>query len=172
MTSRLKAIGFWGPVDPLVARPELGPDDPWVKFCAEGRNAEAMCGTPFLPDPRLVIATLGEASVDDRLLAYLDSGHVVGRHMGYSQCRCCGREVVGTCDLSDGEWVWPQGLSHYLREHGLPLPEPVLSTFQDREYQVPLSAPSPPVPDEAWEYDFSFWHDWTESVYARAGRSS
>ena len=53
MASGLKAIGFWGPVDPSISRPELGPRDPWVRFCAEARNAEAKSGDPFLaPDGR------------------------------------------------------------------------------------------------------------------------
>ncbi|WP_240644078.1 hypothetical protein [Antribacter gilvus] len=52
---------------------------------------------------------------------YLGGGHVVRACMGYSDCRFCGQRN-GTLELTDGSFVWPEGLRHYLVEHGVRLP--------------------------------------------------
>jgi hypothetical protein len=30
---------------------------------------------------------------------------------------------MGSFDLTDGLWLWPEGLAHYVEAHGLPLLE-------------------------------------------------
>jgi hypothetical protein len=61
---------------------------------------------------------------DDRdyVATYLTEGRVVRAFMGYSPCRFCGRDN-GDLELSDGTYLWPSGLAHYLTEHGLRLPD-------------------------------------------------
>jgi hypothetical protein len=41
--------------------------------------------------------------------------------MGYSECRLCGARN-GSLELTDGVYVWPDGLSHYVRQHSVRLP--------------------------------------------------
>ena len=41
---------------------------------------------------------------------------------GYSTCRICGIDN-GTKDLSDGKYMWPEGLVHYVKDHNLRLPK-------------------------------------------------
>jgi hypothetical protein len=53
---------------------------------------------------------------------YFSSGTRVRQYMGYSRCRFCG-ELNGSAELTDGTYVWPEGLAHYLREHGVRLPQ-------------------------------------------------
>lgn len=53
---------------------------------------------------------------------YLKRGMVAGRYMGPSKCRMCGRDN-GTLELTDGVYVWPEGLAHYLEHHGVRLPQ-------------------------------------------------
>ena len=36
--------------------------------------------------------------------------------MGYSPCRICGQQN-GALELSDGVFVWPDGLAHYVSDH-------------------------------------------------------
>lgn len=58
--------------------------------------------------------------------AYLRSGTVFERYSGVSYCRFhCGipNRALGTCDLFDGEWIWPSGLAHYVEAHNVRLPE-------------------------------------------------
>jgi hypothetical protein len=53
---------------------------------------------------------------------YLTTGVVFRAFGGISTCRFCG-EPNGALELTDGEWYWPDGLSHYLTEHNVRLPE-------------------------------------------------
>lgn len=55
------------------------------------------------------------------MVEYLSRGHIARAYMGYSRCRLCGIEN-GDLELTDGQYVWPDGLSHYVREHGVRLP--------------------------------------------------
>lgn len=61
---------------------------------------------------------------DDRdfIASYLWQGQVARAYMGYSRCRFCGQDN-GDLELSDGTFVWPSGLAHYITEHGVRLPE-------------------------------------------------
>lgn len=62
----------------------------------------------------------------DQVADYLARGFVIRAYMGYSPCRICGRDN-GSLELSDGTYVWPEGLAHYLVEHGVRPPEPFVS---------------------------------------------
>ena len=53
---------------------------------------------------------------------YLDQGTIVRVWRGWSHCRICGYDRNGDSDLSDGTYLWPEGLAHYVREHHLQLP--------------------------------------------------
>jgi hypothetical protein len=95
---------------------------------------------------------------DSRLAAvadYLDRGLAYRQFLGISWCRfSCGEERMGARTLTDGAWVWPEGLSHYLRVHSVRLPEEFIQhTFSNRR-------PFGPVADEALS-DFTFWNDWS-----------
>lgn len=61
---------------------------------------------------------------DDRdfVAYYLASGEVARTYMGYSPCRVCGRNN-GAMERSDGTYVWPDGLAHYVADHGVRLPD-------------------------------------------------
>ena len=57
---------------------------------------------------------------------YLQTGMVARRCMGYSLCRFCGCRN-GSLELTDGHFVWPEGLAHYVLEHQVRLPKPFVS---------------------------------------------
>ncbi len=70
-----------------------------------------------------------------RVADYLDRGgnEVMLAQGGTSWCRfCCGIEstAMGSQEWSDGHWVWPAGLSHYVREHEVMLPEEFIRDAQ------------------------------------------
>ena len=160
----LRAIGFWTAPSPQLERPDLGPNDPYVRFLAERHEAEAHSGRPFLPDPRRLIGILGVHSYDGRVPAYLTQGARAAQYFGVAVCRCCGA-TLGSSDLTDGTWVWPEGLEHYLQAHGLPLPGPFVNTIEQNRYQVPLAARGLVDVGRFGQYDFDFWHEWAASVY-------
>jgi hypothetical protein len=62
---------------------------------------------------------------------------------------------MGSWDLTDGTWVWPQGLSHYVEVHGIVLPEEFMSHV--------LSEPVPTKPDPPHAYDFNYWIRWSSA---------
>ena len=62
---------------------------------------------------------------------------------------------MGSWDLTDGTWVWPQGLSHYVEVHGVVLPEEFVSHV--------LSGPVLVKPDPSHTYDFDYWTNWSSA---------
>jgi len=67
------------------------------------------------------------------VIAYLRSGQVHQQWMGSSYCRCgCEEPTPGGADLTDGVWVWPEGLPHYIEEHGVQLPADFVAYIMER----------------------------------------
>jgi hypothetical protein len=58
------------------------------------------------------------------VIAFLEAGFVESVEFGYAECRLCGQggATMGCLSLTDGTYVWPEGLAHYLREHSVNLP--------------------------------------------------
>lgn len=108
----------------------------------------------FPPPQELVIDYC--ATTRTRVANYLDAGSVFAEYRGISWCRFCCGHGLGNCDLTDGEWVWPQGLSHYVRDHNVRLPEQFI------EYACSQLSPGDP-PENGWPAlipDESFWISW------------
>lgn len=55
------------------------------------------------------------------VLEHIECGMMIRAWMGFSPCRFCGTSN-GNLDLTDGVYLWPQGLAHYLKEHDVRLP--------------------------------------------------
>ena len=73
-------------------------------------------------------------------MAYLRNGHYRGAALGFSACRFECRDkygMLGSGELTDGEWVWPEGLPHYVERHGVMLPEEFVASASAREWKVP-----------------------------------
>ncbi|MCC2333872.1 hypothetical protein [Cellulomonas wangsupingiae] len=76
---------------------------------------------PEYPDPRELVDESWDA--DDRYAvgAYFRSGTYLRGCMGMSPCRFCGKHN-GASEFTDGVLVWPEGLTHYVEDHGVRLP--------------------------------------------------
>jgi hypothetical protein len=123
----VRAIGFWfSPQEVLLPRPQRLVDPGWAR------------------DERAAVAS------------YLRAGAVVARYRGLSWCRFrCGiaSSNMGSTDLGDAEWIWPEGLAHYVEAHGVRLP----SKFIERALALRTpDAPPDPVPD----LDTRGWRRW------------
>ena len=83
------------------------------------------------PDP----ATFVDEGWDDderRLVAaYLEEGFTPWAAAGFSPCRLCGKPN-GSAELTDGVYLWPEGLAHYVREHAVRLPQEVIQHISSR----------------------------------------
>src|SRR5262245_22776758 len=72
--------------------------------------------------------------------------------MGFSYCRFhCGKkwrfrgtitstELLGTDELTDGEWLWPKGLPHYIEAHDVCLPEEVVARMELHGWRAPADS--------------------------------
>jgi hypothetical protein len=52
------------------------------------------------------------------IVKYLRGARRGDCYYGYSNCRICGQQN-GSCDLTDGVYVWPEGFAHYVESHGV-----------------------------------------------------
>jgi len=88
----LKTLGYW------ASRYDIGPAS--------------------LPDPQNYVDESWDPDERDLIVRYLEAGKKHAQWRGMSSCRFCDCRNGSAC-LTDGTYVWPQGLSHYLREHAV-----------------------------------------------------
>src|SRR5262245_55944011 len=91
------------------------------------------------PHPTSLVDCIWEAVRRDRIVAYLRGGHTRVRFMGSSFCRFdnCNhdqRDTLGSTDLTDGQWIWPKGLSHYMADHGIRLPDAFVNDAASHQF--------------------------------------
>ena len=96
------------------------------------------------PDPSRFIDPQWDPEERDDVACHLEGGMVVKSYMGPSRCRFCGT-LNGNRELTDGVYVWPEGLSHYLREHQVRLP----GVFADHVRRM-IDVFDDVVIDDAW----------------------
>lgn len=99
MSKELKKVGFWW-------RSDFG-------HLAEYAN---------LPKAQDFIDPTWSKAERDVVIAHLESGDEAGSYRGMSQCRICGC-LNGSSELTDGTYLWPSGLTHYVEEHDLKPPQ-------------------------------------------------
>jgi hypothetical protein len=117
----------------------------------------------LLPHPRWFVRPRWRHTERPRIIAYLRSGHVYASYLGFSWCRFrCGIDdtEMGTSDLTDGQWFWPEGLAHYVACHGVRLPDEFVQTMAGNGWRVPEGS-SVAGPDEGRHCDLSFWRSWS-----------
>ena len=98
----VRAVGYW--------KSTLGPSKGLVDRFP---HAADLVTTGWLSDER------------DRIISYLQTGRTYAEWRGFSHCRFgCGAEsrALGSRCLTDGEWVWPEGLAPYVESHEVRLP--------------------------------------------------
>lgn len=137
--SELKGVGYWLDI--------YHPDD------------------ESLPDPRKLLEISGPVQVDERVEAYLRSGKELRAYLGHSYCRFeCGVDEfdMGCRDLTDGIWVWPEGLAHYVQCHRLGLPDEFVRSMRENDWQVPDVPGLALLSGEG--FSNAFWQQWYESI--------
>ncbi|GAA1216661.1 hypothetical protein GCM10009665_03160 [Kitasatospora nipponensis] len=97
-----------------------------------------------LPDPADLVDAGWDESEREWVAGYLNDGQVARSWMGASRCRLCAC-LNGTRDLTDGYYVWPEGLGHYVLDHGVRLPAEFLVHIEQR-----LQALDEVVRDSSW----------------------
>lgn len=64
--------------------------------------------------------------------SYLRNGLVARSFMGFSPCRLCERRTNGNLELTDGVYIWPEGLAHYVLDHDVRLPREFVAHVEAR----------------------------------------
>ncbi len=129
----LKAIGFW-------------------------RDDQGIFRT--FPRPQWFVQPGWHAGELVQIISYLRSGYNFAHCSGWSTCRfgCAEGERNGTGNFTDGQWMWPEGLAHYVERHEVMLPEEFVQTMQANGWTVPDVADL--VPPGMWHFDHAFWLEW------------
>ena len=110
-----------GAIDMIGLRPDgLRTIGYWVAKTGDG-----------LPDPRNFIDSEWDTRLRTLASLYLSSGKTFQSWRGWSTCRICTMSNGSTC-LSDGSFVWPEGLSHYVKVHDVRMPDEFMSHIINR----------------------------------------
>jgi hypothetical protein len=64
---------------------------------------------------------------------------------------------TGRLDLSDGVWLWPEGLAHYVEAHGVRLPDEFVAYAVARDFRVPEHGAGSNLEIVV---QHKFWADW------------
>ena len=121
LTTRPKFVGYW-------AGKHADPDDEYLT----------------LRDPRDFVDNEWDDVERRKVSNYLDAGHPYVLFCGWSTCRFnCGTEgeEMGCLDLTDGDWIYPEGYSHYLRKHKVKPPGDFLRHIRNNGYVPRLLKP-------------------------------
>jgi hypothetical protein len=140
----LKAVGYWN----HDGSPPSGAVPESLRLLPEG-----------FPRPPRLMEALGTRTADDQVLRYLRSGHSRMSFLGFSYCRFGCETIEGTSCVTDGTWVWPEGLAHYVEVHHVPLPDEFLETMRRNRWKVPRSARARAI---TRHWDSTFWVEWTD----------
>lgn len=71
----------------------------------------------------------GARNIDRSMeLTFMRNGFIESYEFGYHVCRVCGLQSkdTGCVSLTDGFFVWPEGLVHYVEVHNVVLPQEFL----------------------------------------------
>lgn len=80
---------------------------------------------PEYPDPHDLVDETWNADERHQLWFYLATGTMLRPQMGKSNCRICGAQN-GAVEYTDGTYIWPEGLGHYIYDHAVRLPADVI----------------------------------------------
>lgn len=70
---------------------------------------------------------------------------------------------MGDGERTDGVWVWPDGLIHYVMVHHVPLPDAFLDAIVGNT-TPPLAYEDPPPAADPGIYDFTMWTQWAAAT--------
>jgi hypothetical protein len=89
-----------------------------------------------LPDVRSQIDSFWEPQRKPRILIYLRNGAVFENRPGTTRCLLCPSDLPQR-DLTDGVWLWPEGLAHYVEKHNVRVPDGMVAQMDALQFRVP-----------------------------------
>jgi hypothetical protein len=120
-----------------------------------GEHAEGL-------DPREFLDPSWDEAERSLVADYLRDGRRWRYYLGRARCRLCGLEV-GSAELCDEVYAWPEGLAHYVEVHSVRLPTAFVAHVQRETERI-----------ESREIDHAWWREaaptgtercWTQHVF-------
>lgn len=104
------------------------------------------------PDPGNFVDQTWNKKEKDIIFRYLQTGHLMPfLTMGVSWCRFrCGANHLGAGEFTDGKYVWPEGLAHYIDKHEVRLPDEVVQFMLSNKSSEAVSG-------DDFEVDWTWW---------------
>ncbi len=90
-----------------------------------------------------------------KLVTYLSKGNPAIYWKGYSGCRIC-KETLGTKCLTDGVYIWPEKLEHYVICHNVSLPDDFVKHAKKNKWKVKKIE----YKKDANNIDWDYWIKW------------
>lgn len=136
----------------------------------------------YLIHPARLIDRNWQGKDRDKIIAYLRNGITFMSSLGWATCRFPdgpSDEEMGCRDLTDGTWVWPEGLWVYVQRYGVRLPDEFVQHMSQCGFQASKnSSLGQEVPEldprlrnsPSWTsvVDSEFWKQWTLKERLRA----
>jgi hypothetical protein len=116
-----------------------------------------------LPHPRELVDRSWNRDHRDNLIRYLRNGHSVNGYCGFSYCRFSDGpppEEMGDSDLTDGCWVWPEGLAIYVDRYHVKLPDDFLRFARANNFA--LSEGRLSKVNMYTRYSYDYWIEWVQ----------
>lgn len=116
---------------------------------------------PHLPDPLKFVGEYSSINEKEKISDYLRKGIEASIGFGSSYCRfnCSRGSDLGSLELTDGVYIWPEGLVHYVEEHDVVLPK----FFLDHICKRPKNCFTKIGDYDKENYDFKLWISSTQT---------
>ncbi len=113
---------------------------------------------PNWPDPAWFVDELLTKSEISMTVEYLKQGtYLPYAAGGYSWCRfCCDDMRLGNREQTDGKFLWPEKLWHYVECHNVRLPEEFVNEVIKNE-QIPVLQETKLLPPNTLTIDSQWW---------------
>lgn len=91
---------------------------------------------PNLPDPAWFTDDNYPEQEKKKVIDYLKKGKQITLYRGWSNCRICGEKTPGGSDDTDGLYIFPSGLVHYVEKHNLHLPDEFIKRIDENKSRL------------------------------------
>jgi hypothetical protein len=137
----------------------------WDESIAEDVESvphDGMADGGFFIHPRHLVDPGWAREERPGIVRYLNEAPAIIHFCGLSYCRFgCGTN--GSAEHSDGVWVWPEGLAHYLERHDVRLPEDFVTHMRSRKFRPPAKSDVEPF---AAHVSSAHWRRWCAAQLA------
>ena len=117
-----------------------------------------------LPHPQELVDPSWCAEERCCIIKYLRCGVRIREALGYSWCRFPDGPPdwdMGCCDLTDGIWMWPEGLHVYVDRYSVRLPDEFVAHMKQNDFEIPQDLDQTEL--EERPVDGAFWIEWSKA---------